>query len=134
MTVNPYLALKGTSRDAIEFYKTVLDARVLFVQTVGESPMPDMGPAENIMHCTLGIGDSIIMLSDDPNPQSTVAASNITLAISLDQVDKAKQVFENLSKNGTVTMPMEKTFWAEAFGMVTDQFGIQWAINCEAKK
>ena len=134
MTVNPYLALKGTSRDAIEFYKTVLDARVLFVQTVGESPMPDMGPAENIMHCTLEIGDSVIMLSDDPNPQSTVAASNITLAISLDQVDKANQVFENLSKNGTVTMPMEKTFWAEAFGMVTDQFGIQWAINCEAKK
>lgn len=134
MTVNPYLSFKGTAREAIEFYKTVLEAQVLFVQTVGESPMPDCGPAENIMHCTLQIGDSTIMLSDDPNPQSTTAAGNISLAISLDQVDKAKKVFENLSKNGTVAMPLEKTFWADAFGMVTDQFGILWAINCESKK
>jgi PhnB protein len=27
-------------------------------------------------------------------------------------------------------MPLEKTFWAERFGVVTDRFGIPWAINC----
>ena len=31
-------------------------------------------------------------------------------------------------------MPLEKTFWAEAFGMVTDKFGIKWMINCDAPK
>jgi PhnB protein len=28
-------------------------------------------------------------------------------------------------------MPLEKTFWAERFGMVIDRFGIPWMINCE---
>jgi uncharacterized glyoxalase superfamily protein PhnB len=28
-------------------------------------------------------------------------------------------------------MPLEKTFWAERFGLVVDRFGIQWMINCE---
>jgi PhnB protein len=28
-------------------------------------------------------------------------------------------------------MPLEKTFWAERFGMVVDRFGIPWSVNCE---
>jgi uncharacterized glyoxalase superfamily protein PhnB len=49
---NPYIAFKGNCRQAIEFYKTALGADVLFTQTVGESPMANMGPAANIVHCT----------------------------------------------------------------------------------
>ena len=63
--VNPYIAFKGNCRQAIEFYKSALGAEVLFVQTVGESPMSDMGPAENIMHCTLKAGESTIATRRD---------------------------------------------------------------------
>ena len=73
LAVNPYIAFKGNCREAIEFYKSALDAQVLFTQTVGESPMPDMGPANNIMHCTLKVGDSTIMMCDDPKPGGTAA-------------------------------------------------------------
>ena len=41
---------------------------------------------------------------------------------------------KEIGKGGTVLMPFEKTFWAEAFGMVTDQFGIKWMVNCDAPK
>jgi PhnB protein len=27
-------------------------------------------------------------------------------------------------------MPLQQTFWAERFGMVTDRFGIPWMLNC----
>jgi len=30
-----------------------------------------------------------------------------------------------------VIMPLQKTFWAEAFGMVTDKFGVKWMVNCD---
>jgi PhnB protein len=26
---------------------------------------------------------------------------------------------------------LEQTFWAERFGMLVDQFGIPWMVNCE---
>jgi PhnB protein len=48
--VSPYIAYNGNCREAIEFYKSALNAEVVFTQTVGESPMSNMGPAENIMH------------------------------------------------------------------------------------
>ena len=132
--VNPYIAYRGNCREAIEFYKNALDAQVLFTQTVGESPMSDMGPAENIMHCTIKVGGSTIMMCDDPRPDAASGDGNISLAIGLNDPARAKQLFDNLAKNGTVVMPLEKTYWAEAFGMVTDKFGIKWMINCDAPK
>jgi uncharacterized glyoxalase superfamily protein PhnB len=44
------------------------------------------------------------------------------------------QLFSNLADGGSVTMPLEKTYWAEAFGMVTDKFGVKWMVNCDAPK
>jgi PhnB protein len=132
--VSPYIAFKGNCRQAIEFYKNALDAEVLFVQTVGESPMSNMGPAENIMHCTIKIGDSTIMACDDPNPVPVSGVGNISLAIGLNDPERAKQIFGNLAQDGSVIMPLEKTFWAEAFGMVTDKFGVRWMVNCDSPK
>ena len=132
--VNPYIAFKGNCRQAIDFYRNALNAEVVFTQTVGESPMSNMGPPENIMHCTIKVGDSAIMMCDDPRPDAAPIGGNISLAIGLDDPARARQLFANLAKGGTVLMPLEKTFWAEVFGMVTDQFGIKWMINCEAPK
>jgi PhnB protein len=132
--VNPYIAFQGNCREAIEFYKSALDAEVLFTQTMGESPMPGMGPAENIMHCTIKVGDSKIMMCDDPRPEAAPSGGNIRLAIGLNDPERAKVLFGNLTQGGSVIMPLQKTFWAEAFGMVTDKFGIKWMVNCDAPK
>ena len=132
--VNPYIAYKGNCREAIEFYKSALDAEVLFTQTVGESPMSDMGPAENIMHCTIKVGNSTIMMCDDPRPDANSTGGNISLAIGLNDPERAKQVFAKLANGGSVMMPLEKTYWAEAFGMLTDKFGVKWMVNCDAPR
>lgn len=131
--VNPYIAFKGSCRDAIEFYKAALGAEVLFSQTFGESPMSSMGPAENIMHSSVRVGNSTVMMCDDPNP-GPASSGNISLAIGIDDPERARQLFENLAKDGSVAMPIQKTFWAEAFGMVTDKFGVKWMVNCEAPR
>jgi PhnB protein len=132
--VSPYIAFKGNCRQAIEFYQTALGAEVLFTQTVGDSPMSSMGPAENIMHCTIKVGGSTIMMCDDPKPDPAAGNGNISLAIGLNDPERARQLFGSLAVGGTVIMPIEKTYWAEAFGMVTDKFGVKWMVNCEAPK
>lgn len=132
--VSPYIAFKGNCRQAIEFYKSALNADVLFTQTVGDSPMSNMGPAENIMHCTIKVGNSTMMMCDDPRPDAAAGDGNISLAIGLNDPEQAKQIFGNLANDGSVIMPLEKTYWAEAFGMVTDKFGVKWMVNCDSPK
>ncbi|MCC6589473.1 MAG: VOC family protein [Bryobacterales bacterium] len=134
MGINPYIAFQGNCREAVEFYKQALGAKVLFSQTFGESPMRDAAPADKIMHCSIQAGNSTIMMCDDPRPGSQPAGGNISLAIGLNDAEQAKQVFANLSDGGAVIMPLEKTFWADAFGMLTDRFGVKWMINCETRK
>jgi PhnB protein len=67
--VSPYIAFQGNCREAIEFYKSALEAEVLFTQTFGESPMSEMGPPEKIAPSTMRAGDSTIMMCDDPRPE-----------------------------------------------------------------
>ncbi|HMQ05529.1 MAG TPA: VOC family protein [Pyrinomonadaceae bacterium] len=59
--VNPYIAFSGNCREAIDFYKQALGAEEVYSQTYGDSPMPDMGNGDAIMHATLKIGDSTVM-------------------------------------------------------------------------
>ena len=132
--VHPYITFKGDCGEAIEFYKNALDAEVLFNQTVGESPMAGMGPAENIMHCTMRVGDSTIMMCDDITSAGAAGDGNISLAIGLNDPERAKKIFTNLAEDGSVIMPLEKTYWAEAFGVLTDKFGVRWIVNCESSK
>lgn len=48
---------------------------------------------------------------------------------SLHQGALAQEVFNALAVGGSVTMPMQQTFWVESFGMVDDQFGLSWMVN-----
>ncbi|HEX3100607.1 MAG TPA: glyoxalase/bleomycin resistance/extradiol dioxygenase family protein [Pyrinomonadaceae bacterium] len=131
--IKPYISFKGNCKEAMDFYKDRLGAEVLFTQTYGESPMAGKGPDDKIMHCSLKIGDSVIMACDnvfeDSNP--TTVGNNISLAIGTNDVAQADKAFDELSEGATILMPMQETFWAERFGMLTDKFGINWMFNCE---
>lgn len=134
--IKPYIAFKGNCEEAINFYKDKLGAEVLFSQTYGESPMADkVGPdqKDKIMHTSIKIGDSVVMACDNvfdaQNP--TTVGNNISLALGGDDAATAQTMFDSLSEGGTVTMPMQETFWAEKFGMLTDKFGINWMFNIE---
>lgn len=41
----------------------------------------------------------------------------------------ARRTFDALSAGGSVTMPMQQTFFAETFGMLTDRFGTPWMMG-----
>lgn len=131
--VKPYISFKGNCEEAINFYKEKLGAELLFMQRYGDSPMKGKGPDDKIMHCSIKIGDSVIMACDnvfeDTNP--TTVGNNITLALGTSDAAQADSSFEQLSDGAAVLMPMQETFWAERFGMLTDKFGINWMFNCD---
>lgn len=131
--IKPYISFKGNAEEAMNFYKEKLGAELLYMGRYGDSPMAGKGPDDKIMHCSIKIGDSVIMACDnvfeDHNP--TVLGNNITLALGTNTVAQADEAFEHLSEGATIIMPMQETFWAERFGMLTDKFGINWMFNVD---
>jgi PhnB protein len=133
--IKPYISFKGNCREAVEFYKEKLGAEVLFSETYGNSPMAEFAPdnPDAIMHTSFKIGDSVIMACDNvcEGQNETVVGNNISLAMGSSDIAHAEHVFESMSDGATIVMPMQETFWAERFGMLTDKFGINWMFSCD---
>lgn len=81
------------------------------------------------MHASLNLDGRRLMASDTPATHSNKGMSGFALSLNYPTTDEARRVFNALAEGGTVTMPMEKTFWAEAFGMLTDRFGTPWMVG-----
>ena len=47
------------------------------------------------------------------------------LSINARDADEAERLFAGISEGGKVTMPLEKTFRAERFGMCMDRFRLR---------
>ena len=82
-----------------------------------------------IMHARLVIGDDVLMMSDSPASMPYQGMKGFMLSLSYDDADEGRRIFAALADGGTVTMPIQSTFWAAAFGMLTDRFGIPWMVS-----
>jgi PhnB protein len=83
------------------------------------------------MHGTMTVGDQILM-GADVEPAQYESPRGFTLSLQMKDSSDAERVFHGLAEGGKVLMPLEKTFWAERFGVLADRFGIPWQVNCEA--
>ena len=81
------------------------------------------------MHVRLQKGEAVLMASDNHPDHPYDGLKGCSVALSVDEVEEADRIFKELAKGGTVVMPMQETFWAKRFGMLTDRFGVPWMIN-----
>lgn len=111
-----------------------LEALIRNSEMPGAAKMP---PAEGnrIMHANLVLHDgSSLMAGDAPSGQPFDGMKGCMLTMSYPEVDEATRIFNALAAGDTVTMPLQETFWAERFGMLTDRYGTSWAINGGPKR
>jgi PhnB protein len=133
MKLNPYLSFNDECEAAFKFYEQCLGGKIDAMMTYGESPMAEQTPPEKldkIMHASLIVGDTVLMGSDAP-PQFFEKPQGFSVSLIFDDAVEAERIFNALAENGTVQMPIQKTFWADRFGMLVDRFGTPWMINCD---
>jgi PhnB protein len=137
MQVQPYLFFDGRCEEAITFYREVLGAQLDMLMRFKDSPEPPAdasapGSGDKVMHASFRIGDSVLMASDGQSGGQP-EFKGFSLSLNLDDDAEARRVFTALSQGGNVLMPLDKTFFAEAFGMVADRFGVSWMVGVMAK-
>jgi PhnB protein len=99
--------------------------------------VPNMSSPETkdlIMHAVLDLGGGRVMLSDGRPNMTIPPGGNSHVCLDFDDAAEMAAKFDALAAGGTVTMPVQDTFWGAKFGMLTDAFGINWMFNCEARK
>ncbi|HEX3738236.1 MAG TPA: VOC family protein [Terriglobales bacterium] len=125
-TLTPHLVVRNAAQ-ALEFYKKALGAEVLHV-----AEMPD----GRIMHASLRIGDSMLMLNDEMPEHGALSplsqnGTGVTIHIYTDDVDAAFN--RAVSAGADVKMPLMDQFWGDRYGIVTDPYGHQWSMATHVK-
>jgi len=131
--IQTYLMFEGRCEEAIEFYKQALGAEVQMLMRYKDSPEPPPGcdspqNDEKVMHAEFRVGDTLLMASDG-RCSGSPAFQGFSLSIPATDLAEAEQYFAALADGGQVIMPLAKTFWSPAFGMLTDRFGVPWMVN-----
>lgn len=127
-----YLIFDGNCREAMKFYEKCLGAElrlVPFSEAPGNCPKEAM---DRIMHARLTTGSTPVLMASDTMPGMPFQkGDNFSISINCESVQEIERLFAALGEGGKVTMPLQETFWAARFAMLTDQFDINWMLNLD---
>ena len=103
--------------------------------TPGQPPLPE-SDKNLVMHVELPIlGGHVLMGTDAPESMgfSLTQGNHVYINLEPDTRAETERLFNALSINGKIEMPLQDMFWGAYFGSLTDQFGIHWMFNCPSK-
>lgn len=134
MKLDMYLNYAGNCKDAFQFYEQYLGGRITMMMTHGDGPnAAALSPEQKgaVLHARMDLGNTVLMGADIPNCQPMRSAY---LTLSLNSEMEAERVYTLLADGGQIFMKMEKTFFANRFGMLRDRFGTSWMILHEVSE
>lgn len=141
ISVNPYLNFKGNTEQAFTFYREVFGGEFSTLIRFRDFPDNSMGVAEDeldkIAHIALPLGKHNLLMANDVATtwgRPFTQGNHCYLSLEAETPAEGERIFNALSQNGTVEMPLQETEWAELFGICIDQFGVQWMINYTGQK
>jgi len=133
--VNPYINFNGNTEEAFKFYQNVFGGELQLVRfkDLKDDNMGVTGDNLNkIAHVALPIGENTLLMGDDGPAvfgQPFSENSNFSINLEAESAEETEQLFNALSEGGQEDMPLQRTEWAEKFGICTDQFGVKWLTS-----
>lgn len=132
--ITAYLTFDGNCRQAVQFYEKCLGAELQMMPfSEGKFDFPAEAK-DRIMHAKLTKGNAVLMASDAMPGMPFRQGNNFSVTVSCESLQEIERLFAALGEKGKVTMPLQDVFWGARFGMLTDQFGINWMFNFDMPK
>lgn len=136
MQLTPYLIFNGQCEEALNFYAKAIGGEIKDLMRYEGSPAEAMSDdTEKVLHSHFVVDGNILFMASDSGKGAPMASPGGMVHLSLNFKDEGRleNVFATMSDGGTVSMPLQDTFWGARFGMLTDQYGINWMFNYDRK-
>lgn len=128
--LTPYIYSNDAQKQA-DFYVQALGGEIVSIQTYGDLPGVEESERHLVMHLELqALGLRFFMA--DAGTGAEDRGTGMDLALSFQDEEEARGIFEQLSVGGEVIMPFERMFWGTMLGRVRDAFGVVWQVATES--
>ncbi|WP_044640438.1 VOC family protein [Risungbinella massiliensis] len=132
----PYLMFDGQAEEAMNYYISLFqNGEISFVQRYGDTlddvkmSMTELDQ-NKIIHASFIIFGQTLFVSDKVGDyQDFPAGSTISLTLNCDTNEEIERIYNNLSENGKIMMPLQDTFWDSKYAVLEDKYGITWQQN-----
>ena len=133
-----FLMFSGTAEEAMNHYISVFEqSEIISISRYGENKdnapfQLEVGDEEKVLHATFSLKGQVFMCVDNINRQAPLSFTPaMSLFVTFDTEEEIDQIFEKLSQDGKVLMPLAESFWSAKFGWVEDKYGVSWQLNLE---
>jgi PhnB protein len=126
--LNAYLFFPGNTEQAIAFYQQVFGGEVSITRVGDVDPTAASEQKNQVLNAQL-MGGDITLRASDREDTSTDPQTRIELSLIGTDDARLRALFDGLAEGGTVRTKLERQFWGDVFGSVTDKYGIGWQVN-----
>lgn len=133
--INPSINFNGNAEEAFNFYQSAFGGTIATIVRMKDIASAEMPVAEEdmnkIMHITLPIGQNMLIGNDVPSFLGKVneQENRSKIVINADSREEADKLFNGLSADGSVEVPIGDSPWGTYFAMFRDKYGIEWMID-----
>jgi PhnB protein len=129
MQLSNYLFFTTNCEDALNFYTACGLGNACDVLRHGVDGMPLHNEAMRgkIAHAKFEGPGVLFYASDNHDAEPMRGSAHILM---LTDRKQTARLFERLTEGGTITTPLGVQPWGDFYGKLTDQFGVQWMLNC----
>lgn len=133
--INPSINFNGNAEDAFNFYQAAFGGTIATIVRMKDIASAEMPVAEEdmdkIMHITLPIGQNMLIGNDVPSFLGKVneQENRSKIVINAESREEADKLFNGLSADGSVEVPIGDSPWGTYFAMFRDKYGIEWMID-----
>jgi predicted 3-demethylubiquinone-9 3-methyltransferase (glyoxalase superfamily) len=119
--ITTFLMFEGKAEEALNYYISVF----------AESKIDKIlhNPDGTVMHATFTLKGQTFMCIDSTIQHEFTFTPSISLFVTCETAEEIDRLFEQLSLDGKVLMPLSPTPVSEKFGWVQDGFGVSWQLN-----
>lgn len=125
-SAQPYIYLNNC-KENLKWYAELFKGKMQNIQFADEEKNPCQEENRYVLHGELVIGESVIHFSDYFEPRKH--GNHIGIVLKFDSENEIKAVYDQLSKDGHIIMPLHETFWHAIHGHVVDKNGITWILD-----
>jgi predicted 3-demethylubiquinone-9 3-methyltransferase (glyoxalase superfamily) len=125
--ITTFLMFDGKAEDAMNFYTSLFkQSEIISITRYGAN---EAGAEGTVLHATFSLNGQVFMCIDSSVKHEFTFTPAISLYVTCDTEGEIEELFEKLSQDGEILMPLASYPFSEKFGWVADKYGVSWQLN-----
>jgi len=127
--ITTFLMFDGQAEEAMDLYVSLFDdAEILSITRYGPD---EAGEEGTVQHATFSLNGQTFMGIDSNVEHAFSFTPAVSLYVRGDTEEEIDRLFEELSRDGEVHMPLDAYPFSKKYAWISDRYGVSWQLSLE---